>query len=137
MKAYKGFDKELKCREFRFAIGETYTHEGKIKACNSGFHACTNPVDILNYYDPVQSRFAEVEMSGDMDTDTDDSKIACSTITIQRELSLTEFISICADYIVNNVDKEINNSGNSSLASNSGNSSLASNSGNRSLASNS
>lgn len=46
--AYKGFDKDMKCRDFQFAEGETY-HEDKAELCNSGFHACTMPLDVLDY----------------------------------------------------------------------------------------
>ena len=55
MKMYKGFDKNLKCRDFQYEIGKTYT-EDKAKLCNAGFHACEHPLDCLNYYKPGESR---------------------------------------------------------------------------------
>ena len=81
--AYKGFNTDLTCRDFQFQIGETYTHEGKVKACASGFHACENPLDVFNYYSPA-SRFAVVECSGKINKESDsDSKIACGRIHIK------------------------------------------------------
>lgn len=42
--AYKGFDKDFSCRGFKYEIGKTYTHSGKLSLCNSGFHACEQPL---------------------------------------------------------------------------------------------
>ena len=41
MKMYKGFDKNLKCRDFQYEIGKTYT-EDKAELCNAGFHTTGN-----------------------------------------------------------------------------------------------
>jgi len=96
---YKGFDKDFKCKGFQFEIGKTYEHDGKIKVCESGFHSCLNPVDVLNYYN-MTNRFAEVKVSGVIDSSRkDDSKISSSKITVKSEISVSNFIKICVAYL--------------------------------------
>ncbi len=93
---FKGFDKNFKCRNFQFAVGKTYEHEGEIKLCRSGFHFCEYPFDIFNYYSPSESRFASVkgeDVSGeDVSSNDDDSKAVCKKILISEEISLTKLI---------------------------------------------
>ena len=105
--AYKGFDKNMQCRDFQFEVGKTYKHEGEVSACKSGFHSCTNPLDVLNYYD-VTSRFALVEIGGITDNDIDDTKIASAEITIKDELHLPEFITDCINFIKDVCKSDIN-----------------------------
>ena len=101
IEAIKGFDKNLKCRDFQFAIGETYTHAGAVKACASGFHACENPIDVFSYYEPGISRFAVVEMAGEFSREEDaDSKVAAASITIKAELTIPEVIGRAFAWIV-------------------------------------
>ena len=52
MKAYKGFDRNMRCRGFKFEEGKTY-EEDKAELCKTGFHACTNPLDVWRYYPPT------------------------------------------------------------------------------------
>lgn len=74
MKAYKGFDKDMKCRGFQFEEGETY-HEDKAELCKNGFHACTMPLDVLGYYPPGSgSIYREVELEDVSDEQSNDSK---------------------------------------------------------------
>ena len=97
--AYKGFTKELKCRDFQYEIGKAYEHVGRVKACDSGFHACENPLDVLDYYDLCDSRFAIVELDGELSRHGDDSKIASAKIHIKAELSLPQFIGYAIDWV--------------------------------------
>ena len=90
--AFKGFDKNLRCRGFQFEVGKTYEHDGPVRVCESGFHACENPLDVWNYYNITNSRFCRVVLSGDTDRDGEDSKIAARRIEIGPELTLPEYI---------------------------------------------
>ena len=65
---YKGLDKDLKCRGYQYEEGKEYVHEGEVKVCGGGFHACGNPFDVLDFYSPGKfHRFCEVEGSGEED----------------------------------------------------------------------
>ena len=97
---YKGFDENLKCRDFQFEIGKTYFHDGLVRVCESGFHACENPWDVLSYYPIIDSRFCVVEQSGEIRTHDDDSKVASASITISVELKLPEFVKACVDWLI-------------------------------------
>ena len=104
VKAYKGFDSELKCRDFQYEVGNEYEMEGEIDCCHRGFHACESPLEVLRYYfldkDAGFCRFCEVEQSGKMDKDDDGStKIASSKIKIKAELKFTDLIKLGIEWI--------------------------------------
>ena len=101
MKAYKGFDKDLKCRDFQYEIGKTYTHNGDVEPCESGFHACEYPLDVFNYYPPAGSRFAEVETSGKIVPQGD--KICCEKIKVKTELTLGALIQAAVNFTFDRV----------------------------------
>ncbi|EIQ1566979.1 hypothetical protein NRH69_004691 [Salmonella enterica] len=137
---FKGFNKELKCRDFQFEIGKTFHHEGKVEACGSGFHACESPFDVFGYYSPADSRFAETISFGVTDREEDgDTKIASASITIKAELTLPQFIQRGIEWIWSKIDKSLEQqimTGNQSAATNTGNQSAATNTGYRSAATN-
>ncbi|EHH6151173.1 hypothetical protein J8O29_003302 [Salmonella enterica] len=137
---FKGFNKELKCRDFQFEIGKTFHHEGKVEACGSGFHACECPFDVFGYYPPADSRYAETISFGVTDREEDgDTKIASASITIKAELTLPQFIQRGIDWIWSKIDKSLEQqimTGNRSAATNTGYQSAATNTGNRSAATN-
>ncbi|EIC5251114.1 hypothetical protein K9790_000004 [Salmonella enterica] len=137
---FKGFNKDLKCRGFQFAIGETFHHDGKVEACGSGFHACECPFDVFSYYPPAESRYAETISFGITDSEEGgDTKIASSSITIKDELTLPQFIQRGIEWIWSKIDKSLEQQimcGNRSAATNTGDRSAATNTGNRSAATN-
>ncbi|EAM7586284.1 hypothetical protein E6P18_11325 [Salmonella enterica] len=146
---FKGFNKDLKCRDFQFEIGKTFHHDGKVEACGSGFHACEFPFDVFSYYSPADSRFAETISFGITDREEDgDTKIASASITIKAELTIPQFIQRGIEWIWSKIDKSLEqqimygdcsaatNTGNCSAATNTGNCSAATNTGYRSAATN-
>ena len=99
MKAYKGFDKNLKCRDFQYEIGKTYEHEGPVKVCESGFHSCENPLDVWAYYPITKSKFCMVNADGEIQRHGEDSKIVSASITIIAEIGLPEIIKDAVAFI--------------------------------------
>ncbi|HHF3646248.1 hypothetical protein BV013_002295 [Haemophilus influenzae] len=137
--AYKGFKQDWTCRGYQYEVGKTYEHKGNVKACESGFHACEYPLDVLSYYSPAVSKFAVVKMSGETSKDSDDTKIASAKITIETEINLPEMIKKAVEWIKGKVDwdaAKVSNTGDQSAATNTGYRSVATNTGYRSVATN-
>ena len=99
MKAYKGFDKDLKCRGFQYEIGKEY-EEPEASACNRGFHACEEPIDVLKYYEPGKgSRYCEVEQDGQLTRSGEDSKIASTKLKVVREIGIPGIVKAQIEYV--------------------------------------
>ena len=99
IKSYKGFDKNMKCRDFQYEVGKEYNMDGEIKCCNRGFHACKSPLEVWDYYDMLNSRFAEVEQSGKIDEEEKSTKVCSSHIKIKAELKLADIINIGVEWL--------------------------------------
>ena len=100
MKTYKGFDKDLKCRDFQYEIGKEYEMDGNIEACSRGFHACEAPLNVFEYYSPADgSRYCEVEQDGELDRRGDDSKVASSKIKIGAEIGIPGLVKAHIEYV--------------------------------------
>ena len=138
MKCFKGFDKDLKCRDFQYEIGKEYTEE-KAGICNYGFHACEFPMDVFNYYPPSDSRYCEVELEANNQKSSDDSKRVGKKISVKAEIGIAGIIKAGVEYIkeqVNWEDDKATNTGDRSAATNTGDQSAATNTGNWSAATN-
>ena len=146
MKVYKGFDKDLKCRDFQYELGKTYKTD-KAVLCETGFHACENPLDVFSYYPPADARYCECELEYvSKKRHPQDSKVVGKKITVGAEIKLSGLIEAGVKFIMDRVDfknsKESNtgfqsaatNTGFQSAATNTGDYSAATNTGNRSAA---
>ena len=132
MKAYKGFTKDMKCRDFQYDEGKEYVHEGKVSVCNSGFHACERPLDCFNHYSPSESVYHEVEINGDVSKSTDDSKVAGSKIKVGARLNILGLVKAQFEYVKlhttnENTDPAMANAGNYGAAISRGSSSVGAN----------
>lgn len=138
---FKGFDKDLKCKDYQYEVGKEFEEEGKIEACSNGFHFCENPLDVLGYYPPYDekgsNRYCIVKGSGNIDRDGDDTKVACSKLYISAEIGLKGIIEAGVKFILDKVnwkDNKKSNTGDRSAATNTGDRSAAEVTGKESIA---
>lgn len=99
IKSYKGFDKNLKCRDFQYEIGKEYEMDGEIKVCSRGFHSCESPFDVFDHYTMIDSRFCEVEQDGNISKEDRGTKICSSKIKIKAELKLADMINLGVEWL--------------------------------------
>ena len=132
---YKAMDKNMQCRGKQYEVGKTY-HEDKADCCHAGMHACENPLEVLHYYPLRDSpRFFEVECGGNVDKSKEDSKLACTELTVKGEVNFAGLVKATVNAVFNRVKgKEPFSSGDSSTAGSSGYSSTAGSSGDYSTA---
>ena len=103
MKAYKGFNKDMTCRGFRYEEGCEYK-TGSAKLCESGFHACMHPLDCFSYYEPGQSVYHEVDLDGKIDDHgVDDAKVAATKIKIGARLDIAGLVKAAIDFVMSKV----------------------------------
>ena len=132
MKAYKGFDKDLKCREFQYEVGKEYEEENSA-LCKKGFHACENPLDTFRYYRPTDSRYCEVDVDDNGERNSTDSKVCGKHIKISAEIGLKGVINAGVRFVFDKCESatEENASGERGNAAASGESGNAAASGER------
>ena len=104
---YKGFNKDMTCRDFQYEEGKEYKTD-KAKCCEHGFHFCENPIDCLRYYSPGTSFYHKVEGSGKIDRGSDDSKIACSKIKIGARIDVPFICKATFEYVKSHCTNEYN-----------------------------
>ena len=104
MKGYKGFDKDLKCRDLQYEVGKEAAVDGDIELCKRGIHFCENPHNVFSYYAPGKNnRFAVVEAEDvSAERNDDDSKRVCKRLTVKAEISVFEICRIAVSTFFEN-----------------------------------
>lgn len=108
MIAYKGFNKDLACTRgrgtFQYQIGQTYK-EDKAQCVSTGFHCVEEPIEVLRWYSSDTSRYCIVEAGGDVNEDGLD-KIACTEITILKEITLEQLGILECEWLMKHPERE-------------------------------
>ena len=136
VKGYKGFDKDLKCRDKQYALKATF-EEPEADLCRTGIHFCEHPLDCFRYYEPgMQSRYAEVEAEDPTEQKDGDSKRVTKKIAIGVELSLKSLIDAAIKFTFDRVtySGDSQATGNQGAASATGDYGAASATGNQGIA---
>lgn len=107
IRAYKGFNKDMTCNDFQYEQGKEYNCSDAI-LCETGFHACINPLEVWQYYPPtLMGCYCEVELSGFVDSDPKCSKICGTHIKIGREIDVSQMIDVFTEeYLERYYDEE-------------------------------
>jgi len=121
--AYKGFDSNMQCRGFQYEVGQHYVHNGPVRQCDSGFHVCQNPLDVLDFYGLEKgNRFAKVTVGGMIDRG-DNKKWSAAELTVEVELKLPDLIGAAIQWVLDACKAEKTDEGDSSQLAASGDSS--------------
>ena len=97
IKSYKGFNKDMTCKDKQYEEGKEYTEE-RAKACDCGMHACEYPLDCFKYYYPAYSVYHAVEQGGELSRDGDDSKVASTYMRIGARLDVCGLVKAAIEY---------------------------------------
>ena len=145
MKGYKGFNKDLKCRDKQY-YENSIAEEDEAIIYNKGIQFCKDPAEVLNYYpllddDCNLNEFRKVEVLDECFTD-DNKKFVTKKIKIGTKLTFFDLINLSIDFDYKNIiDKcnsennnddsaQIGSSGNSAQIGSSGDSAQIGSSGN-------
>ena len=152
MKGYKAFKKGLICdptghNPYQYAENTVFEQEEEADICNSGFHFCPQPLDVLEYYPLIDengdmTEFAEVEALDKCKTD-DNQKYCTKKIKIGAKIGFPALVQASIDFELEKVPNgenkikttsknsaQIGSSGDSAKIGSSGNSAQIGSSGN-------
>lgn len=107
--AYKMTTSDMKCRGMKYEPNVWYEEE-EANCVRNGFHAAKNPLDCLSYYpDFGKSQCWIVEIAGDIDEDSTDSKVSATKICFRKRLGLPSFVQMACIWIMKHPRMPYNN----------------------------
>jgi hypothetical protein len=100
MLGYKGFHSKLTGRNhFQYEVGKTYhMNADEIELCQSGFHFCQFPLDVLKYYNRSGDKYAVVKSEGKIISD--DCKSVTNHITIVRLITRKQLKEMMPTHVI-------------------------------------
>jgi hypothetical protein len=102
IKGFKGFNKDLMCRDKQYAIGKEEV-ENVAQLCKGGLHFCENPHDVFNYYAAGNNnRFCEVEAAEVSEEKENDSKRVAKRLFVKNEISVFHICKIAVSTFFEN-----------------------------------
>lgn len=115
MIVFKGMTADMTCTKgegtFRYRLGETIREEYS-KTGKKGLHCTENPFLVLDWYGLGQgNRYFLCEAAGSIDEDREDNKIACTELTIKKELTVKELAGYGMMYMVSHPLRDWKRSG--------------------------
>ena len=128
MKGFKGFDKDLKCRDQQYVVGETIMFNGEPLLCSAGLHFVEHPLDALSHYKPNDgSRYAEIEADGVTDQKKEDSKSVATSLTVRAEIKIPSLVRAAVQFVFDQVKPSTGYSAHSATTGNSAHSATTGN----------
>ena len=92
MKGYKASNKG-KCRDIVYEVGKTYTFNGDLEACATGFHYCKKIDDVLSYYDYDRNTTVIFEIEDLGESIDKGDKTITNKMTIVRIIDPSELLT--------------------------------------------
>ena len=135
IKSYKGFNKDMTCKDYQFEEGQEYETE-RAEACEEGFHTCEYPLDVFEYYNPAESVFHQVEQSGEISRKGNDNKVASTKIKIGASINIAGLVKAAIEYTTSRITQGKTSNDDYSASSNTGDCGASSNTGYRGASSN-
>jgi len=104
MIAYKGFNRDLTCTlgagTYQYVPGKTVDEE-RSNCARRGLHCTEYPLECFGWYSPLAgSRYYQVEAEGSIDECGGDAKIACTRMTLIKELNVFQMAAAGMMYMV-------------------------------------